>query len=64
VAGSEVIGLLLLQGRDHTTANVLSFPATGMEIATARWIDRTGYVAFEDDAFPFGFNGRIGDRNG
>src|SRR5579864_7105907 len=64
VAGSEVIRLLLLQGRNHTTANILSFPAAGMEIASTRWIDRTGHVAFEDDAFPFRFNGRIGDRNG
>src|SRR3989442_14515182 len=51
VAGGVVIRLLFLQYGDHLAADCLSLPAARVEIAATRWIDRTGHIAFEDDAF-------------
>lgn len=49
VAGREVVGLLLLQLGDLLAADGLSFPAAGMEVTAAGWIDRAGHVTLKDD---------------
>ncbi len=64
MAGCVVIRLLGLQDRNDFAADGLGLPAARMEVAAARWIDRTGYISFEDDALASSFYLRIGHRDG
>src|SRR5579863_4513101 len=64
VAGREVVGLFLLQWRNDLTTDRLRFPAAWMKVAAAGWIDRTGNIAFKDNAFAFRLDFWIWYRNG
>lgn len=56
--------LLLLQWRNDFFTDVLGFPAAGMEVTAARWIDRAGHISLQDDAFALIFHVWIGYRDG
>lgn len=44
-----MVTLLLLQGWDDLSADGLRFPATGVEVTAAGWIDRTGDITLQND---------------
>src|ERR1700688_4718039 len=64
MAGGVVSNLLLFQWRNNLAADILGFPATGMEIAATGRIDRAGYITFQNNAFAALFDRWIRYRDG